>query len=243
MSTLTDDENKKMEDLFLAIYFNDVEKVIEFKNQYPEIYAKKDSFQIDHYTTFNLINLTFFNQVVWGANDWTEEAMPFAKKINQKTEQMLDFWRAEFGNKEIKRDIEYSQYSDYFYFYCDFFTDTYEEWLKEEQEDMRQNIREIDIKLMYQVGRFNFAETKKLLEQGAKSDVDLYDDDFSSAISHFGNERELFARTFVCPEFKRFEQKGYNQKFDIVEMFSELLGFAAHEEMYLFLEAYKERSE
>jgi len=229
-------ENKKMEELFLAIYFNDLKKVIDFKNQFPEIYAKKDSFQIDYNTTFNLINLTFFNQAVWGVDDWVEDMMPFVKKIRQRTEQMLDFWRTEFG-QDIKRDVEYNQYYDFFYFDC--LADTYEEWLKEEQEDLKKDIREIDLMLMYQAKCFNFAETKKLLEQGAKSDVDLYDEDFSSADSHFGNERELFARTFVVPEFEIFEQKGYNQKFDILEMFSRLLGFAAHEEMYLFLKAYK----
>jgi len=34
-------ENKKLEELFLAVYFNDLEKVIEFKNQFPKLYAKR----------------------------------------------------------------------------------------------------------------------------------------------------------------------------------------------------------
>lgn len=35
------DENKKLKELFLAVYFNDLEKVIDIKNHYPKIYNKK----------------------------------------------------------------------------------------------------------------------------------------------------------------------------------------------------------
>ena len=234
-------ENKKMEELFLAIYFNDVKKVVDFKNQYPEIYAKKDNFQIDKYTIFNLINLTFFNQTVWKADDWREEIMPLVKKIRQRIEQMLDFWRSEFGRQDIKQEIEYSQYCDFFY--CDCYTDTYEEWKKDELNDIKIEFREIDLMLMYQVERFNFAEIKKLLEQGAKSDIDFYDDDFSSVNSRIGAESSFLATTFVVPKFEIFEKKGYNQDFDITDMFSRLLGFAAHEEMYHLLAEYEKKKE
>jgi len=222
----TKSENKKMEELFLAIYFNDVEKVIDFKNQYPEIYAKKNNFQIDYCTTFDLINLTFFNQTVWEDDDWREDTMPLVKKNRQRTKKMLDFWRTEFACDDIKRNIDYNQYCDFFY--CVDYIDTYEEWLKEEQEDMQEKeFREIDLKLMYHVERFHFVETKKLLEQGAKVDIDFYEDDISSVISRIGTEIAFLATTFVVPEFEIFEKKGYNQKFDITDMFGRLLGFAA----------------
>ncbi|MBS1681043.1 MAG: hypothetical protein JST48_04970 [Bacteroidetes bacterium] len=58
----TETENKKLEELFLAVFFNDLEKVIEFKNRHPETYAKKNNFLIDDTVSFDLINLTFFNQ-------------------------------------------------------------------------------------------------------------------------------------------------------------------------------------
>ena len=38
-----DIENKELEELFLAVYFNDLEKVIELKNQFPELFSKKDN--------------------------------------------------------------------------------------------------------------------------------------------------------------------------------------------------------
>jgi len=237
----TKSENKKMEELFLAIYFNDLVKVINFKNQYPEIYAKKHNFQIDKKTSFNLVNLTFFNQTVWKDDSWNEDIMPLVKKNRQRVEQMLDFWRLEFGCKNLKREIEYIQYCDFFY--CDCFTDSYEEWRKDELKDIKIKFREIDLMLMYQVQHFNFAETKKLLEQGAKSDIHFYDDGFSSVNSRIGTESAFLATTFVVPEFQIFEQKGYNQKFDIVDMFRNLLGFAAHEEMYHLLAEYEGNNE
>ncbi|MCL2074411.1 MAG: hypothetical protein FWH18_10840 [Marinilabiliaceae bacterium] len=244
----TKSENKKMEELFLAIYFNDVKKVIDFKNQYPEIYAKKNNFQIDKNTSFNLINLTFFNQTVWADHTWNEEIMPLVKKNRQRIEQMLDFWSLEFGCKKLTREIEYFQYCDFFY--CEFPAGhkewlSYEEWLSVERSggNITKEFREIDLMLMYQAEHFNFAETKKLLEQGAKSDIDFYDDEDSSLNSRIADESAFLATTFVVPEFEIFEQKGYNQKFDIVDMFGRLLGFAAHEEMYHLLAEYEDKNE
>ena len=231
----TKTENKQMERLFLAVFFNDLEKVIEFKNQYPKLYEKKRHFIIDNRISFDLINLTFFNQTVWKSDDWNKDIMPLIKKNRQRTEQMLNFWRMEL-DPDIKREMEYIQYCDYFY--CDCYTDTYEEWKKYEMKDIKIEFREIDLMLMYQVERFNFVETKKLLEQGAKSDIDFYDDDFSSVDSRIGTEYSFLATTFVVPYFKIFEQKSYNQDFDITDMFGRLLGLAAHEDMYQLINAY-----
>ena len=83
---LTDLENKILDELFIAIYFNNLEKVIEIKRKYPEIYSKKENYKInkDNYIIagkkiFDLKNLTFFNQIIW--NDrWRDEIMPYVKK-------------------------------------------------------------------------------------------------------------------------------------------------------------------
>lgn len=82
----SESENKEMEKLFLAIFFNDIEKVIEFKNQHPKIYAKKECFLIDESTTFDLTYLTFFNDVLWNSGDWKEDIMPFIKRNKKRTE-------------------------------------------------------------------------------------------------------------------------------------------------------------
>jgi hypothetical protein len=110
----TETENKKLEELFLSIYFNDVEKVIEFKNQFPEVYAKKHHFIIDENTTFNLINLTFFNHTIWFDGDWVDTIKPLVEKNREQTEKMIAFWCAELGQKEIHREIEYNQYYKHF---------------------------------------------------------------------------------------------------------------------------------
>jgi hypothetical protein len=40
----TETENEIMRDLFLAVYFNDLDKVVDFKAKYPEVYSKKIAF-------------------------------------------------------------------------------------------------------------------------------------------------------------------------------------------------------
>ena len=239
----TKTENKKMEELFLAVFFNDVEKVNSFKSHSPNLYAMKNNFLIDNYKSFNLVNLTFFNQTIWNSKKWDNDIKPLVEKNKLKTEQMLVFWQSEFDRQNIVREIEYNQYCDFFY--CEFPTDhkewlSYEEWLSVERSVgyIEKAFREIDLMLMYQAEHFNFAETKKLLEQGAKSNIDFYDNESSDLDSRIGDECAFLATTFVVPEFEIFEQKGYNQDFDIVDMFGRLLGLAAHEEMYQLLNEY-----
>ena len=50
---------KKLEQLFLAIYFNDVDKVIEFKNDNLELYNTKSSFFIDEELYLDLVERSF----------------------------------------------------------------------------------------------------------------------------------------------------------------------------------------
>ena len=78
LSTLN--EHDKLGEMFLAIYFNDFERVIEFKNHYPEIYAQKDCFKIEGNTTIDLRNLTYFNQIIWNDVDWSKDIMPLVEK-------------------------------------------------------------------------------------------------------------------------------------------------------------------
>lgn len=237
ISTAT--ENKKLGELFLAIYFNDLEKVIEFKNQFPKLFAKKNKFQIDEKTTFDLINLTFLNQIIWFDTDWREEIMPLVKKYRQQTEKMLDFWRSELGQNEIHKHIEYNHYFDYFY--CNDPNDP--ETNKEIIVDpisffIEKGFRELDLRLYNRVECFDFVEVKKLLEQGAKINIHFYDDEDSSILSRVLSERSYLTTCQVIPEFEAFEKNRYNQNFYIIGMFGDILGLAAHEEMYDLLEKY-----
>ena len=232
----TKTENKKLEELLLAIYFNDLEKVIEFKNQFPELFSKKDKFLIDINTTFNLINLTFFNQVIWFDSDWIEEMKPLVEKQKKQTEKMLDFWRAELGKQEIYREIEYNHYHEKFY--CNNPIEFEEIMLDPISTYLEKGFREIDLRLYNRVQCLDFAEAKKLLQQGAKSDVHFENDGCSSAYSRISDEVSFLASCEVIHEFEVFETKIYNQSFDTTRMFSDLLGLAAHIEMRNLLDEY-----
>ena len=234
----TKTENKKLEELFLAVYFNDLEKVIEFKNKFPELYAKRDKFLIDNDTTFDLTNLTFFNQIIWFDGDWIDDIKSLVEKHRLRTIQMLDFWRAELGQQEIHRQFEYNQYKEHFY--CDDPNDFDEIIFEPISTYLKQGFREIDLRLYNRAQCFDFVEVKKLLEQGAKSDIHFENDGDSSAFSRISAECSYLATCHVIPEFEVFETKSYNQNFDTTEMFRNILGLAAHEEMYHLLNEYDE---
>lgn len=234
----TEKENKKLEKLFLAVYFNDLEKVIEFKNQSSELYVKKDKYPIDQNTTFDLINLTLFNEIIWFDVSWRKEIMPLVEKHRQRTKQMLDFWRAELGLQKIQRNIKYNHYCDYFY--CDDPEDFEEIIMEPISTYLKEGFREIDLRLYNRVQCFDFEEVKKLLEQGAKSDIHFENDGDSSAFSRISSECSYLTTCHVIPEFEMFEKNGYNQSFDTTRMFGDILGLAAHEEMYHLLDKYDE---
>lgn len=236
---LNEAENKKLEELFLAIYFNDLKKVIAFKNKYPEIYAKKNEFIIDGYKAFDLKNLTLFNQKIWFDAEWRDEIKPLTEKIRKQTKQMLDFWDLESAQPNSIKPIEYNDYCDFFY--CDDPNDP------DDNDEvicdpisyfLDEGFKEIDVRLYNRVECFDFKEVKKLLEQGAKADIDFYNDGDSSAFGRVHSEVSYLATCHVVPEFKAFETKGYKQNFDITEMFRNLLGLAAHQDMYQLLDEY-----
>ncbi|MBC7522980.1 MAG: hypothetical protein H7239_00850 [Flavobacterium sp.] len=243
MNNLTrEEENKKLENLFLAIYFNDLKTVITFKNEYPEIYAKKEKFLIDGNITFDLKNLTLFNQKIWFDTEWRDEIKPLIEKIRNRTKQMLDFWDLEFGQPNTVKTIQYNHY--WYYFYCDDPNDP------DDNDEvicdpisyfLEEGFKEIDVRLYNRVECFDFKEVKKLLEQGAKSNIDFYNDNNSNTFSRIHSEVSYLATCQVIPEFKVFEEKGYKQNFNITEMFRNLLGLAAHQEMFdLLYEYFKE---
>lgn len=232
-------ENKKLEDLFLAIYFNDLEKVIEFKNQFPELYAKKDKFLVDENMTFDLTNLTFFNQTIWFDGYWIDDLRPLVEKHRQGTEQMLDFWRAELGQQHIHRQMEYNQYCNYFY--CDDPNDPddNEEIISDPiSYFLEKGFREIDLKLYNRVECFDFNEAERLLKQGAKINIHFYGDEDSSAFTRISYEVSFIATCQVIPEFEAFETKKYHQDFDMKRMFGYILGLAANVEMSVLLDKY-----
>jgi len=237
---LTDLENKILNELFIAIYFNNLEKVIEIKRKYPEIYSKKKNFRIDDEKTFDLMNLTFFNQSIWEKDDWRDDIMTFVKWNRVKTEKMLEFWRTETGNKNIQRVIEYNQYFEYFC--CGDPEENETVFVYTMTYYLEKGFREIDLKLYNRVACFDFAETKILLENGAKLDVKFDEDDFySDTISLISDECYCLASCDVIPSFEMYEKNGKCNDKNIIELFRDLIGLAAYEDMYYLLEKYIEK--
>lgn len=236
----TEKENEIMEELFLAVYFNDVEKVKAFKNQYPDIYAKKSNFQIGYEDTFDLINLTFLHQKIWKDDTWIEEIMPLILKNRHKTEQMMDYWREESNCRNLQRKIEYNKYHQYF-----FCNDPTDKELNEEimfepiSSFLEKGYREIDLRLCNRVECFDFAETEKLLKQGARMDIHFFEDDCDT-FSCISTECSYLATCHLIPVFEAFEDDGYDLDVDIFELFSYLIGLAAHQDMYDLLKKYLE---
>jgi hypothetical protein len=233
-------ENKVLEELFIAIYFSDLKKVMEFKKYYPEIYSKKNNFLINGIKSFNLINLTFFNYVLWKDN-WTEKIMPMVKKNRQRTEEMIDYWKKELNLKIFEKNIEYNQYHEYFF--CTdpndpkennkVIIDTLEYFLV-------KGIREIDLRLYISVVCFDFNETRKLLELGANPNIKFYEDEWdSTTFGHIGGECSYLATCEVIPTFEYFDKNGeaptyYNSS----NLFGNFIGLTAFEEMYELLLQY-----
>ena len=80
------------------------------------------------------------------------------------------------------------------------------------------------------------------MEQGAKPDINFYEDESdSTTIDRVASESSYLASCHIIPEFQSFEESGYRQKYDISEMFGNLLGLAAYEDMYHLLTAYMEK--
>lgn len=235
----TNIENQKLDKLFLAIYFNDRNKVAEFKNQNPELYSKKHKYLIDGNITFDLKNLTLLNYKIWSDNDWKHDIMPFIKENRQQTKQMIEFWKAEGEKPLLNNKIEYNQYFDYFYCNDPNDPESNEEIIIDHiSYFLEKGFRETDLRLYNRVECFDFIETKKLLEKGGKSNIHFYEDGDSDAFSRIALTCSSLATCQVIPEFEIFKEKGYNQNFDITRMFGELLGLAAHQEMYDLLSEY-----
>ena len=240
-------ENTKLYELFLAIYFNDVEKVIDFKNRYPQLYAMKNSFLIDGQKeshSFDLMNLTFFNQAIWSVDSWINEIRPFIEKIRQQTTQMLDYWRSELGRHDIMRTIEYNHYWDCFY--CEDPAVTNEIGLSESIQDYVKNgYREIDLMLYNRAECFDFIETKRLLELEANPDITFYENKEDemryngyNILDRIGDECSFLGSCEVLPYFKKYDFYVYYSNISkkiINNLFGDLLGLAAHEEMYKLL--------
>ena len=219
---------KLREEFFIAVYYNDVEKVRSF------IYDRsmKHKFNLGEYSV-DLMNLTFFNRTIWYSTGWDDKIKPFIEENRHKTKRMLDYWQEEFGCQKIQRTCEYNQY--WHGFYCEDPNVTDEISGKPFQYYLSEGFREIDLMLYNRAECFDFVETKKLLKRGANHKARIFDD--GGILTRISHECS-FLESQIVPDFQNFNKNGYKHRSCIGGMFEELLGLAAHQDMYDLLAPY-----
>ncbi len=228
-----------LDNLFLAIYFNDLDRVKAFKNEHPEMYARKNRYTLNWDDSIDLTNLTLFNTKFWFKTSWNKEIMTFVEENKVRTLQMTAFWEEE-GEVPIKdRKFEYNKYFDYFFCEDPNNPDRYDKIdLDPISSFLEKGFREIDLQLNNAIECFDFVETKRLLERGAQSNVHICEGEYSDPMSRILGEISFLSTCRIFPNFEAFKERGYDSNFDIIEMFGELLGYAAHEDMYQLLKRY-----
>ncbi len=239
-NTLSEYEKEKLDELFLAIYFNDLERVVSFKEQYPEIFELRHRFLTIEWRQFDLTDLTILNQTVWFSDEWEkwyeEDDMPFVMRQREGTKRMLDFWRYELEQDKLVRQFVYNDY--YMSFRCSD-PDDYDEIITDPISlYLEKGFREIDLRLYNRVQAFDFAAVRSLLEQGANPDV-ILDEENPESSSYLSIPYPYWwLMRYVKAIFDKFESKAYDQEFIIWRTFGDLLGLAAHVEMHRLLGSY-----
>lgn len=242
-STRFSGHKRKEKELFLAIFFNDTEKLIRIKNDYPEIYARKNAFEISAFgfarTVLDLKYLTLFNKIIWFDDDWRTGLLPFVNLNRQRILRIIDFWKSEAEAGFLTRDFPFNKYHEFFL--CDDPNDARlkEEILYEPMADyLKKGFREIDLRLYQRVECFDFEQVEKLLKQGANPLIPIEDDPYSDIFSEVELEESFLATIEIVPVFQIFEQKRYRHDYDIGHLFANLLGLAAYTRMRRLLDQY-----
>ncbi|MFV0553936.1 MAG: hypothetical protein ACK5LR_04445 [Mangrovibacterium sp.] len=227
----------QLENLFIAIFFNDVDRLCEIKQQYPKIYARKNDYPIDEYCKIDLTNLTLLNHRFWFSEGWSEKSMPLVERNRVCVNQLLDFWQAEGEGRILDRKLEYNSY--YEYFYCNDPDDPESfEFAFWEPIDyyLKKGFREIDLRLYSRAQCFDFDEVETLLKNGANPNV-CFEDEDDDICNRIYREISYLLSCRLMPEFNLFDKEGSDQEsnYDERELFGDLLGLVAHEEMAALL--------
>lgn len=129
--------------------------------------------------------------------------------------------------------VDFQQYHDYFF--SEDPDDSDEDIIMEDNwaEIYKYGTRDIDIQLFCAVERFDFPEVKELLEKGADPNAPAYSDASGSAFSRIGDEC-----SFLCTcelSWAWNTTKHYQVDWRLI---GDLVGWAAHETMYRWIEKY-----
>ena len=191
---------------------------------------------------FPLHYVTLCYEAIWRDADERKDK-EWALAVQNSTNAMIEFWKEYYGVDGFPR-IEYHIYNEDFY--CAWDDETDEDILfKPKSEFIAFGKREIDLDLYCAVERFQFDKVEELLKQGANPLAEIYDGlndndvnfDFWSAI-----ERIVQEVGFLRCEVTGFMHQLFSkQAYWILgeELFRNILGLAAHLEMFALLKKYE----
>lgn len=229
-------EQKKWEELFLAIYFNDLDRVQDFKIQNPDLYSKKSEFKLESGKVLDLVQLTLLNQIIWFQYRWRDE-LDFLERLRKNTERMKQFWYEEGETVSLSKAIQFNEYQEHFYCFDPLNPTIIDN--KSHEAWARIFTRKVDFDLYNRILCFDFESVESLLKLGARFDIHRYKDGYSSAYDEIDQEH-LILSLDVFGDFRWFEEEGYLGDFDPSEMFGNLVGLAAYSRMLNLLNRYKD---
>lgn len=228
--------------LIKATYHNNFELVQRLINQ--------EEFDKSIINDIGLLNKPFplyyitmcYKKAMWG--EFRDEIMPFIEEQRKNIDKLMVLWEDTFCI-DPDSHIDYKMYEEYFYCISDEETDE-GVFLDPRKKFTDNGCLNIDLDLFVAVDKFQFAKVKELLEKGANPNANLVsiDDigkdyvDPRNCIDRIGFECSYLCSHKVFPIIKNAHGTWYVNYAMTDREIGNLIGWAAHEEMYNLLNQY-----
>lgn len=178
------------------------------------------------------------------AHNFIDSVMPLVRELRANIDKLLAFWQERFGIDPSEK-IDYKKYGSH-YFYCTPEDETIEDMFYPDliQSYLDNGCRMIDIQLYDEVCRFKFEEVEELLKAGANPNANLVakgedEDDPYNCLERIGGESSYLCSCEIFPILESDHKIWYQQRYAINSNdIGDVLGWAAHEEMYDLLKKY-----
>ena len=241
----------------ITVTFNELLIKATFHNNYELVceLLEWDEFDESIIRDIGLLNVSFplyyitmcYKRTMWG--EFRADIMPFIEKQRINIDKLLQLWKERFG-ADVDEIIDYKKYEDYFYCLSDDETDR--DVLLDPREKYTENgCRDIDIELFIAVDKFQFSKVKELLERGANPDANLVpiddkDKDFQdpwNCLDRIGAECSYLCTCQIFSHINKPHGAWYINYALTEREIGDLIGWAAHEDMYKLLEQYVKTEE
>ena len=238
-----DNKNSNKHALLCAVVLNDVEETRTLLSKIEDRSLLNDIGLLSK--PFPLHYISICNEVIWQEIDeWKDKVE--AERNRDRSRAMVKFWQEYYGVSEFEK-IDYRVY--YEDFYCTDPDDSDEDILwAPKSKYVEAGSREIDVDLYCAVCKFDFKRTQQLLKLGANPDVDLYETPASDieergkgdgwhALDHIATE-ESFLIHETLGLLSQAETDMAKRSWIDEGTISNILGIAAHSDMYRLLDKY-----